>query len=464
MEKEDNKSEKEGFFSGADKENNSSSNHVSVEIPASETSADSRRRVLHRVPPQVRERKMHIYDPVVLSIGPYHHGQPQFEKVETLKGEVLGMMLGSKDKGSILSRIRERVDQIRDFYGGLSRHAYHDDVLAEMMIRDGCFVLYYMEICSGDEEKDNHSVRRLGLSGVAFMYRDVFMLENQIPLWLIKFLFTLINDEEDQWEALLYKFLSEMNFGDDRLSKIPWDDKKREPLHILEAHRATLTNIGTIKPTANVHHHRRIFRFQWGRKKAASQSSVFETVNSQFRSVTYLKAKGIHFGPSSNCLTDIRFNSYLFYGKLQLPIWFVTNNSKVFFSNLIAFEMSPETDNDFAVISYINFMKSLIDEPKDVKELREKDILFSCLANDEEVFRMFKEMDTYGMDNIGIFQDVKKRIDEHCDSRGKTWMAELIHTYFRSPWTAIALFAATVLLCITFLQTFYTMHPPKKGN
>ncbi|KAK6122803.1 hypothetical protein DH2020_043408 [Rehmannia glutinosa] len=424
---------------------------------------DSRCRVLHRVPPQVCERKKHIYDPVVLSLGPYHHGKPRFQQVERLKDEVLGMMLDSKDKDLYLSKIRERIFEIRDFYGGLTINEYDNETLSEMMLRDGCFVLYYMEICSGDEEKDNHIVRSLGLSRVAFMFRDFFMLENQIPLWVVKLFIGSIYNEEDQCEAFLYKFLSEMNFGDDRLTRIPWEEQ--EPLHLLEAHRTTLIkgeSISTTTIEVPSMSHRRTFRFRWGRKKAY-QSSLFETVNSQFRSVTDLKAKSIHFGPSSNCLTDIRFNSHPFYGKLQLPIWFVTNNSKVFFSNLIAFEMSPETDTDFAVISYVNFMKSLLEEPKDVKELREKKILFSCLANDEEVVKMFKEMDTYGMDNIGIFQDVKKRIDEHCDSRGKTWKAKLIYTYFRNPWNAIALLAAIFLLCLTFLQTYYTIHPPIQG-
>ncbi|KAK4387757.1 hypothetical protein Sango_2382300 [Sesamum angolense] len=104
-------------------------------------------------------------------------------------------------------------------------------------------------------------------------------------------------------------------------------------------------------------------------------------------------------------------------------------------------------------------MKSLIENPKDVKELRENGILFSRLGSDEEVVELFKEIDTYGLGSRYVFPDVKMRIEEHCNSKAKTWMAELIHTYFRSPWTAVALFAATFLLCLTFLQTFYTIRP-----
>ncbi|KAK4432081.1 hypothetical protein Salat_0970200 [Sesamum alatum] len=152
-----------------------------------------------------------------------------------------------------------------------------------------------------------------------------------------------------------------------------------------------------------------------------------------------------------------------FVRRLQLPICFVTNNAKVFFSNVIAFEMSPETCTDYSVLSYLSFMKSLIENVKDVKELREKGILFSCLGSDEEVVKVFKEIDTHGMDYLGAFRDVKMRIEEHCNSKAKTWMAELIHTYFRSPWTATSLFATILLLCLTFLQTYYTIHPAKNN-
>ncbi|KAI3459673.1 hypothetical protein Pfo_016336 [Paulownia fortunei] len=397
--KDDNNREEE-FLSIADKENGASSTYVSR----------TRSRILHRVPKQVRETKKYIYDPVVLSIGPYHHGKPQFHLVEELKDEVLDIMLdsatGAKIKDLFYIKILGRVDNIRNFYRGISTNKYNDEALAEMTLRDAYFVLYYMDMAL-------HSCI------VIFC-----MLENQIPLWVIKFLISLTFDDKDKEEALLYKFTSYMNFGDHRLTRAHWENKEQEPLHILEAHRMSFVKEEsiTIQP----------IKFIWGWRKSPP-SSLFEMANGPFRSVTYLKAKGIHFGPSSNCLKDITF------------------------------EMSPETNTDFAVISYVNFMKTLIENPKDVKELREKGILFSCLANDEEVVKIFKEIDTYGMDNINIFQDVKMRIHEYYASKAKTWMAELIHTYFCSPWTAIALFVATFLLCLTIIQTYYTVHP-RNGN
>ncbi|CAA2997465.1 Hypothetical predicted protein [Olea europaea subsp. europaea] len=126
---------------------------------------------------------------------------------------------------------------------------------------------------------------------------------------------------------------------------------------------------------------------------------------------------------------------------------------------MIAYEASPESDTGIPIICYVNFLKSLIVKSEDVKELREKKILFSTLDSDEQVVEVIKEIDTSGLDNYYIFDDVKMRIEKHCSSKAKTWIAELIHTYFRNPWTFIALLAATFLLCLTFLQTYYTVNP-----
>lgn len=460
----DNSVSEQEFRSVANEEREEASPpEVSILIPSAKTTTESqvRRRRIYKVPPPLRANMEHVYDPVVLSLGPYHHGRPQFRQVEEFKAEILNRFVSgsvAKDKSFFFNKILEQIDEIRSYYEEGSTNEFNDEALAEMVLSDACFILHYMEL---EDENEYHP---LGMSLVSFMFRDFLMLENQIPLWIIRYLIGLKYDK-DEGEALFYKFLSFMNFGDDRLTQIPWDnDNGSEPLHLLEAHRTTLLGQGKEFIRDQPRFLPRLLGFRWKRwKRKISSQSMFKMESRPFYSVTDLKAKGIHFRPSSNCLTDVRFHSYPFYGLLQLPIWFVTNNSMVFFSNMMAFEMSPEIDTDCDVISYVNFMKSLLETPRDVKELREKGILFSCLGSDEEVLKMYKQIDTYGVNNCGLFLDVKTRIEEHCSSKAKTWMADLIHTYFRSPWTAIALFAATLLLCLTFLQTYYTIHPVKNN-
>ncbi|EYU38377.1 hypothetical protein MIMGU_mgv1a023493mg [Erythranthe guttata] len=168
-------------------------------------------------------------------------------------------------------------------------------------------------------------------------------------------------------------------------------------------------------------------------------------------SVTELKAKGIHFSSSSNCLKYMRFNSNFLYGELCLPILHVTSNSKVFFSNNIAFKMSSESNTDYAVASYITFMKTLIENTEDVNELKKKGILFSTLANDNEQVQMFKEID--GLDDYGstALLDVQMKINEHCSIKANMWMTELIYKYLFRIYIGIKLLAHDNNSCGTFM-------------
>ncbi|KAL7150305.1 hypothetical protein ABFS83_05G103100 [Erythranthe nasuta] len=357
---------------------------------------------------------MHIYDPMVLSIGPYHHGQSSgFQETEQLKEKIVNLTLNSNDKYLFRRKILERIDEVRYFYGGISTHEFDDDALAQMMLRDACWILHIIKF---DVKEVDLLVLRLGRTTVVSMLRDFLMLENQIPFWIIKLLINLTVEDGDE---LLCTFLSDRNFADYRLAEVPWKEGE-VPLHLIEAHRITLVKeeIGANSRSQNI-----------DRQNKYSRKVAFNIQSSPRHSVTELKAKDIHFSPSSNCLKDIRFNSNFLYGELCLPILHVTSNSKVFFSDTIAFEMSSKSNTDYVVTSYITFMKTLIENTEDVNELKKKGILFSTLANDNERVQMFKEID--GLDDYGstALLDVQMKINEHCSIKANMWMTELSYKY-----------------------------------
>ncbi|KAH6826629.1 hypothetical protein C2S53_019737 [Perilla frutescens var. hirtella] len=449
-------------------------------------------RVLHRVPPLLREQNKQAYNPSVVSLGPYHHGQPQFRELEESKAELVSIMLKADHRRHLFrTNILARIEDIRHFYGGLSRDEYDDEALAEMMLRDACVVLYLVEMIAANEEsheeKSMFLFRQLGKFHWYVMAVDVYKLENQIPWWLIN---TLIKsaydgDKKEEGEALMLRFLSFQTLGDfTKLKQFPWYLVRDEylPLHLLEAIRITnLVNPEDPKINNLLHFDRyeeeraiianetentttTIKCCKWWRRKsyAAAAGSFFQPGKRPFRSVTELKAKGIHFKPSSDFLLDIRFDSYYFFGVLHLPVLAVSKGAGIIFSNMVALEMSPGTPcADTMMTSYLALMKSMIEDSKDVKALQEKGIIVSFVGESEEIVRIFNEIDSYGLENLQVFDVIKMRINDHCNSKAKTWIAELINTNFHSPWTAIALLAAAFLLCLTFLQTYYTMNTRK---
>ncbi|CAA2969009.1 Hypothetical predicted protein [Olea europaea subsp. europaea] len=414
--------------------------------------------------------------PKRVSFGPYYHGKPEFSRVEGLKRTVLEDFARSY-KDSFHRQISEMIGQIKKFYDRDST-AYDDEALAEMMLLDSSFAIYIMKIELGCGKTFEHSRQHLGIAETPFLSEDLILFKNQIPLGVIKLLCKLMHGNQC---TLIYDFLSFFIFKKKELiSRIPAGDE-RQPLHLLDAsyqllvkHGNDTTNAG--EETLNQESSNEPRELYSLLPVSVTDSDIpaptnagVETITQensneydrQSLSVTELKAKGINFKPSSYCLKDIKFESHKFYGQLQLPIFFFHANSKLRFTQMIEHEMTLENEYNFTLLCYVNFMKSLIVKSEDVKELREKRILFSDLDSDEQIVEVIKGIDTHGLGTDFFFDKEKNKIVKHCSSKTKTWIADLYHTHFRSPWTFISFLAATFLLCLTFLQTYYTMNPPK---
>ncbi|CAA2994898.1 Hypothetical predicted protein [Olea europaea subsp. europaea] len=380
-----------------DDQDPSANNNSDIEykIPITEDEDEDHRqyfdgRRIHKVPQLVRfnkHNKEDYYTPKMVSFGPYYHGLQELGMAEEFKHKVLKIFVSSSGKGKqfFYCQIFKVIGHIRNCYVGVSRDAYDDGALTEMMLLDACFAVYLMKIALGDKKKLSTSVK------------------------ILECLITRIRED------------------------------KRQPLHLLDAfHRLLVEELDNAGKNL-VQSVNKVQRQLW-RKENPNE---FVKYDRQSRSVTDLKAKGIHFKPSSYCLKNIKFKSYPFYGQLQLPVFLYNIHSKLFFTHMIAYEASPESDTGIPITCYVNFLKSLIVKPEDVKELRENKIFFSTLDSDEKVVEVIKEIDTCGLVVDSIFEDVKMGIEEHCSSKAKTF---------------IALLAATSLLFLTFLQTYYTMN------
>lgn len=183
-----------------------------------------------------------------------------------------------------------------------------------------------------------------------------------------------------------------------------------------------------------------------------------------YYSAKELKKVGIHFMSSqTSALTDVKFKSSSLYGTLNLPSITIDESTKSMFLNLVAFETSAAL-NPLWVTSYICFMDSLIDDADDVKELRSKGIIINFHGADQQVADLFNQMGSFLEPDTSVYNDVKREINEQCESIVKKWVAQWQQTYFHSPWAFIAFAAAAVGLALTATQTYYTMHPPKNNS
>lgn len=175
-------------------------------------------RKIQKVPPLLLEEKKNEKDyyPKVVSIGPYHHGKPELASVEAFKPIAVDWFVSNKSREFYYNSIFEIISDIQSCYEQHpSIKKYLDDAayLAEMMLRDAAFIIIYMEIYvpapgSSTRSKYDALIGHLGMLTVAILLRDLFfLLENQIPLRVVKLLITLKYGAGED-EKLIHRYIN----------------------------------------------------------------------------------------------------------------------------------------------------------------------------------------------------------------------------------------------------------------
>ncbi|KAL7586250.1 hypothetical protein Lser_V15G38672 [Lactuca serriola] len=421
-----------------------------------------RKRQMEKVPPLLLKgekggRNRRYYEPSVVSLGPYHHKREDLIAAEKYKLITLEeyRLRCKKTMDSLYNKVFEVVYDARKCYIDGSTDEYNDEKFNRMMLRDGCFVLFFIECIAGQDSMLMLNNEYLGALGFAHVARDIFLLENQIPFVVLKVLLDL--RFSDGGEEILKKFFNYLNYGE-MSTKEENVLNNKQPLHLLELYRSYFISLPCSLGLASINADTR--QTCWKKVDNADEDWNYVKRNRSFASVTELKAKGIFvkctYNESSN--EDIKFHSRCCYGELELVRRAVSSNSKAIYLNMIAYEMCPHNPNDFRVSTYIRVMKSLVIHHDDVKELRNNNILLHSLGRDEEVVKMYDEIEAPAV-NLYMFNQLRQGIEKHCNNRYKTWAAELINVYFSSPWKTVALLVATAILFTSFLQTYFAIRP-----
>ncbi|KAK9289718.1 hypothetical protein L1049_007877 [Liquidambar formosana] len=357
---------------------------------------------------------------------------------------------------------QEVAGDARECYAEGATERFTDEAFTRMMFLDGCFILQFM-YCIVNSKRETMKLKSYD---VAFMQRDLFLLENQLPFLVLEELMSL-RLVKDGWREMIINFIKQARAtppprGDSwkkmiinfMMSKCIWGKQgstmtkkggfEGHPVHLLELFRTQIIDIKALTSDCG-----------------CSQSS---TDWFSYRSAKELKMVGIHFRAHEiRCFSDVKFKSNLFSGQLTLPPVTIDDSTKSMLLNLVAYETCPDAPEDFGVTSYICFMDSLIDQAEDVMELRSKGILLNFLGSDQQVADLFNEIANDLVPNPNAYLEAKRGIERHCKSNIKIWIAEWLHTHFTSPWTFLAFFGAILALSLSVMQTYYARFPPKNS-
>ncbi|KAJ0013665.1 hypothetical protein Pint_20107 [Pistacia integerrima] len=413
---------------------------------------------IERVPAMLREVKDNsgCYDPMVVSIGPYHFGNTRLELMQRYKHTMAVQYVDGDLKllEELYQKVRCVAEAAKQCYTDQSSVAkFNNEEFSQMMFLDACFLLQFIN-CIVREKREALKMKN---NMIALVQRDLFLLENQIPFQLLNDLSIKSKFGNETTKTMLNKFVTNIRSLRRQSNKksvniflcnlafwrregaqdVIAGTSDCEPAHLLDLIRTNLFDktVLTKPPPPGCS--------DW----------------CSYRSVKELKAVGIHFRPSkTNKFTDVAFQpGYL--AKLELPPVCIDDSTKSMLLNMVAYESSPNGPDDFGVSSYICLMDSLIDHAEDVMELRKKGILLNFLGSDQQVADLFNEIADNLVSHQHAYTVVKDKIEKHYKNRLKIWLAEWLHTHFSSPWTLLAFIGAVLVLVLTVIQTYESVKP-----
>ncbi|KAF8035396.1 hypothetical protein BT93_C1429 [Corymbia citriodora subsp. variegata] len=412
---------------------------------------------IYRIPRYLKNGGDKDWVPQIVSLGPYHHGDEHLRHMERHKWRCLHRILerSGQDIGLYLDSVKKVEDRARAFYEGTISMSC--DEFVEMMVLDGCFVIELLRGFAMGFEKLGYpcndpvfSMRR----SILEIQRDVFMLENQIPLLLDRLLSLQLDDPDQKGRVarLAIQFFNPLmsedsgifiKSGSKRLKFDPLDD--HGGVHCLEVFWRSLLHFPKRSKTKQWFHSRPKLTFFLSK---VSEAGIM------------IKRR---YG---NSFLDIRFKD----GVLEIPKIVIHEGTRSLFLNLIAFEQS-HFDCGNPITSYVIFMHNLINSPEDVQYLCELKIIEHCLGSDVEVVDLFNRLcqevafDVEGSYLYFLRIDVAlyclrimlpfKMATAALVRKWHFWGADLKKKYFNNPWSTISVIAASILLVLTFTQTFY---------
>ncbi|KAF3677924.1 putative growth-regulating factor 3-like [Capsicum annuum] len=406
---------------------------------------------IFRVPQSFINVHGRSYEPQIVSIGPYHRGKDNVKMIEEHKWRFLGNLLKrTEEKGlnleDYLKAIQPYEMKARECYSEVI--VFDRDEFVEMLVLDGCFIIELFRKIGGviPIEKDDPLITMSWI--YPFFLRDLIRLENQIPFFILQFLFDLTNiqqHEEYQYSStpsLSKLALTFFNYTLQRPNEVLEKYVNLESKHLLDFLRSSYI---LALDDENPKH----------RRNNASTHVI--------QCISKLRRAGIKLRPSKEeTFLAIRFNNN---GFIEMPTITIDDFMSSFLINCVAYEQC-HVDCSKHMTTYATFLDCLVNTQKDVEYLCDCNIFENYFGTDFEIATFINNLGKDVMFDIDecYLLELFIKVNGYYKSSWHVHWASFKYTYFSSPWSFISALAALVLLVLSILQTLYTIlgyvHPP----
>ncbi|KAF7150866.1 hypothetical protein RHSIM_Rhsim02G0197900 [Rhododendron simsii] len=324
-----------------------------------------------------------------------------------------------------ISFIRELELRVRNCY--VVSVYLSSDEFVKMILVDSSFVIEVIWRTNFQMREDITDYLNKVISRVDVVRRDMILLENQIPLFVIAGLFNLAFPDHPKTGELSFVGLFLNYFGCVSLfNHIPQTISESEVKHFVDLLRLCyLSSTPRILP-----------------RNRAEFVTIPTARDLQEVGVSIRK------GSSSNIL-DIQYAE----GVLTIPQFDINDDSEFVLRNLIAFEMC-HCQRDSYIIDYVAFMDSLMDTAQDVDILVQDEIFKSLLLDRASIATLFHNLTLEIMAPCNYYyHGLSQEVNAYCKVPWNKWKAILKRDYFSTPWRIVAIVAAVILLVLTLIQT-----------
>ncbi|KQJ88307.1 UPF0481 protein At3g47200-like [Brachypodium distachyon] len=417
-----------------------------------------RKHSIYRVPARIRNLNPGAYKPQMVSLGPFHHGDPDLAPMEKHKRRALLCLLrrAARPLGDLVAAVADVEEELRAAYVDLGDEwrCGGGRPFVETMVVDGCFLLEVMRTAAAAGRRraivgyaaNDPVFSRHGLLYMApYVQRDMLMVENQLPLLLLERIVAAETGKTEAGALIHWMVLSFLGAGN--IDKHP---EANLGLHPLDIYRRSLLHSG-----------------------CSSSSNPFRDIHlddtpsekpADVRSARKLYEAGIRFKHSGreDSLRDVHFHN----GVLTMPQLFVDDSTEYKFLNLMAFEAlhAGAGSGSGDVTAYVFFLRSIVGSADDVRLLRGKGIVRSdWVDGDETVVRLLNGMtkDVVCDETSALYCFVHGEVEAYCRSSARVFLhvswCYLKRTYFGNPWTFLSLAAGVLLLVTDIIQTVYAV-------
>ncbi|KAF8025954.1 hypothetical protein BT93_F2705 [Corymbia citriodora subsp. variegata] len=444
---------------------------------------------IYRVPNNLCEVYKNAFQPKMISIGPFHYWdrKERLRVMEEHKMRFVERLLGGKlewrksdgdpslltegkrtsddreceddGKGSRMAKLalldalvkamQELETKTRACYSEKFDNIHSKDFLW-MMVVDGCFVIELLRLYN------NHiRTKSTGEANVAdpiftthwmlrTLQRELLMLENQLPLFVLKKIFELTNNNIDgQAESLETLAVSFFNPLLPREKAAYKSNTTKPNAHLLAVFRSTFLQLVKKKT----------------RKDRGSQLNPSDGVSTLVQErqlehfVLQLQEAGVQFREQKgDDLLNIGFDD----GTLLVPQLSINDNTIRVFLNFVAYEQCHSKAKPFFT-NYFIFWDALVNNSEDIQILHTHGIISHVLGGHGEVANLLKQLCreiVYDLDWNYLSNEIEE-VNDYCkpyyESMYRLWWNNLIRKHLST--------VATILLLLTAIQTIYTVYP-----